>query len=174
MAAAGLPAGVTVSDAMLRVGEQWYGLKARAPTAPSDPPKPAYPPRNLREIRPPEPAPIVPVGESSEGAWSGLFRDEFASRAAAKSWDNPPPDQTQPYFNPWFSGQALDINPGPLLDLPGADRRGQGVERAVSTGRLAAVYLNIVDCPPDVRLHWSSRTSHTAVVRLVVPLEGAP
>ncbi len=169
---AGLPAGVIVNEAAVHAGESWYGLKEPAPVASR--PQPAVPPVPPRKLQRPEPAPIVPVGEMESGSWSALFPDKFTSPGPSRAWTNPVADSGQGYFVPWYYGQALDTTPGPLLDLAGADRRGQGVDRYVATGRFAAVYLNVVGCPSDVNLEWASKKSHEAVLRLVVPLEDAP
>ena len=53
-----------------------------------------------------------------------------------------------------------------------ADRRSLAVERYIETGEWAAVYLNLSDCPVDLRLQWPADGEHTMVVRLLVPLEG--
>ena len=166
---AGLPAGAVVNEATVRVGDQWYSLTEKIPVQEPDPAKPVMPvvPQQLKPVRA---GPIVPIGEHRDGSWSALF-DWYVSSSPGKTWSNPPEAENARFYFPWGAGGALDARPGPLLDLPGADRRGLAVDRYVATGRYGAVYLNVTGCPSDVKLDWPADSSHTAVLRLVVPLE---
>ena len=46
------------------------------------------------------------------------------------------------------------------------------VAEYVATGRWAAIYLNLSDCPSDLNLQWPADANCTMVVRLLVPIEG--
>jgi hypothetical protein len=165
---AGLPGGVMVTGAALRIGNQWHSL-----TMPRPAPEPAtqpIPPSLPRREDPPPPPVSRPVGESGDTVWSATFPAEYAGSEPPQAWANPPPDPGLGYY-PYH--QTVDLNPGPLLDLQGPWRRGQALERRLASGRWAAVYLNIEKFPLDTPVGWPSRSEHTCVLRLLVPLEGA-
>jgi hypothetical protein len=170
-----LPEGARVTGAALKVKDKWLTLDA-----PEPPPEPVPATRTPAApiYIPPRDAPIVPtraasIGENEGTNWRALFESANGSAQAPKAWNNPPPDPNQPYY--WGypgMGQAMDLRPGPLLDLPGPDRRSMAVAEYVATGRWAAIYLNLSDCPSDLNLQWPADANCTMVVRLLVPIEG--
>jgi hypothetical protein len=163
---AGLPKGVVVTEATLRIGGKWRTLTA--PPPPPETPATTVYRRGVVQARP-EPVLPVPVGSGAEGSWSGLFPDAFITEAPVRAWSNPP--QENAGYGMWgYMGQALDLRPGPMLDLPGADRRGLGVAQRTTDDACGAVCLNLVRCPADLTPGWPAKTDHTAVLRLLIPL----
>lgn len=165
---AGLPSGVIITGAALRIGDQWHSLTMPRP-APKPATQPILPSPPRREEPPPPPA-TKPVGEAEDTVWSATFPAEYSRTEAPREWANPAPDPGLGYY-PYQ--QAVDLNPGPLLDLRGPWGRGQAVDRRLASGRWAAVYLSIEKFPLDTPVGWPSRSEHTCVLRLLIPLEGA-
>lgn len=173
VAVMGLPEGAAVAEATLRVGESWYSVRERA--RPADLPRDAGAVPALSDGSdgpPPEEKP--PLGVVEGGAWSGVFREGFSGKDPEPVWANLPPTNQEYLYSRFGRLNVQSREPGPMLDLSGPDRRGQGVTRLVQSGRFAAVYLSLHECPPSVKLDWTSSVKTSAVVRLIVPLEGAP
>lgn len=109
---------------------------------------------------------------------------EFRPEHDAEAWRVPFRKLAGPSDNAvigWGIGQvspgALGQEPGThlggqTLRLPGADRRSLAIEHRVMTGRWAAVYLWLERMPPYPTLNWTANHNHTAIVRLLVPIEG--
>lgn len=171
----GLPDGARVTGAALKLKGRWLTLETPEPVVEPVPPKPGTVPIY---VPPRQGSPVIPsrkasIGDSEGTNWRALFEGANTSPVAPKAWNNPPPDPNQPvYWGYPGMNQGVDLRPGPLLDLAGPDRRSLAVERYIETGEWAAVYLNLSDCPVDLRLQWPADGEHTMVVRLLVPLEG--
>jgi hypothetical protein len=172
VAVMGMPEGAAVAEAALRVGESWYSVRERV--------KPPAPPRDAGAVPlydepqrpPPETNPTL--GAVENGAWSGVFRESFSGKDPEPAWANLPPSNQDYMYSRFETLSAQSREPGLMLDLSGPDRRTQGVTRMVQSGRFAAVYLSLHECPPTMKIDWPSTVKTSAVVRLIVPLEGAP
>jgi len=167
---AGLPSGVMVTQAALRTGLKWHNLTRPPPEKPKPKSQPIVPqrlPAEPEEVRNPPPR---PVGTAGDTTWSAVFPDDYISAAAPAAWSNPPQDENTFYYPIQV---AINRSPGPLLDIQGPLRRGLSVERRLESGRWAALYLNIERFPLDAALDWPSTSTHTCLVRLLVPLDSA-
>lgn len=171
---AGLPREAVVTAAALRLADGWYTINPPAREM-AEPPRPKAPAWQLEPPPPPPPMPNAPLGAMDAGVWSARFPAAHRAGGPDAFWETPLTytDYTQ-YFMYNASSSVLDERPGPVLGALGADRRGAAVEQRVATGRWAAVYLNVVNLPSDVRVTWPSNTTHARVLRLLVPLEKGP
>jgi hypothetical protein len=72
----------------------------------------------------------------------------------------------------WVGGAAAPEDPGQFLALPGTERRSAAMDRLIGTGRWAAIYLEVKDMSPDVRLSDSpdAGMEQTTIYRLLAPL----
>jgi hypothetical protein len=72
-----------------------------------------------------------------------------------------------------YSTDSSD-NPGPLLFLPGSAARAATIERLLTTGRWAALYLKIDNWPAEPTLSWMAEYRHTRILRILIPLGQSP
>lgn len=141
LAVRGLPEGVRVRQATIRVGGVWY--------VPGD-------------------APPHQAGSVNAGRWVGRVSADGPLADAPVSW--------QRAGHGWMggddTGSAID-RPGVAASLPGAIERSTSIDHRVASGRWAGVYLHLDGWASDAPIDWASRSSRTAVMRLVVPLDEA-
>ncbi|MFN0131761.1 MAG: hypothetical protein ACKVW3_04390 [Phycisphaerales bacterium] len=172
----GLPKEAKVVSAALRVGGRWLS------TSPVDgdfygPPEDPH--RALQRMtgrrRPTTPHVETPkmeaVGEQEAGAWTGDFRHEWSRSMAPTFWASTLSDQEAQTFGvPWATARS-PFRPGMWLGAPGADRRGQSIERRLESGTHAVLYLYVEEWPARTTISWSARERQAAVLRVLIPLE---
>jgi hypothetical protein len=162
----GLPDGAKVMAAALRMGSVWLSLEEPDDAPPAPQPRPgAY--------MPPTPARtellLKPIGTVEDGAWSVAFPRRYSAEHPPREWSPFVRHVNEPWF--YNTNAPVDERPGPLLELQGPNRRGLAIESYLATGRWAALYLSLDDCPTGLELNWPAKADHTMILRLLMPID---
>lgn len=141
---AGIPQGARIDSAVVRLGDDWIAL------SPADP------------------------ASIADGRWETSCSIPSEPTVPPPEWlPSVPPD----VYSAWSASEPAvipELAPGNALALAGPDRRTLAIDRRVATGRWACVQLHLKDLPPDFAVDRTAVFKRTAVVRLVVPVDGAP
>jgi hypothetical protein len=141
-----LPAGATVSQGGVRVGNEWFNIN----------PGPASLDQGPGEIVTSGPQRIGKApGDANPPAWSLWSIADPGTEPIARMIGRQAPATWRP-----ANGMALN----------GPDRRGQAIEARIARGSYAGVYLQIEGLPPDVTLENGGVHRCSMSLRALVPL----
>lgn len=173
---AGLPPNATIASATLRIGEDWLTLAPaeREVRKSRRKPDPRY--QSVIEMETPEssilsaePPPPVLIAQPDNGLWTVVFPGANHASHPPLHWKQPEPQIDQ--FGGWISPAApVDPDPGPILNLPGPDRRQAAIDALVRSRRWAALYLDLSGLPAEPRLSWPCEAEHACVARILIPI----
>jgi hypothetical protein len=113
------------------------------------------------------PGQVLVPSEITQGPGVGEWRLRFAGDQAEGFHSLP----SRWLYQPGGRRGDGERNPGAALALPGPDRRGLAVESRIASGSWGAVYLWMEGMPPYPTLDWKANAQHTAVIRLLFPVE---
>jgi hypothetical protein len=152
----GLPAGARVARATLRLNKAWVTL-GREPRLRMDP-------SGYTTAEPVAPV-VGDAGVVEGGVWVAVFPERWSDPATPSAWGVV---DSHSYYQ---DEQASDERPGVVARLPGPSRREGGIERLVSTGKWAAVYLEVKNWPVDTPVQWHFEGEHTRILRVLTPIQ---
>lgn len=158
----GLPAGVRVVEGVLRVGSKWVTTNRQERVREGDmynAVSNAPPPGRAGDVR----ASDFPV---EGGVWSGPFLAKYADPMPPRSWAG-----ASEVESVYGGVDRIDSRPGALTSLPAVARRSRAIDRMLTTGKWAAVYLEVADWPVETPVSWDFKGEHTRILRVVLPLE---
>jgi hypothetical protein len=146
----GLPEGVVITSAVLRMPDGWRPLRHDPAGAASG----ATPPPDGAGQH------LPAVGTHDPGMWAGVF--------SGRRLSEPPADWM---FSSSISQEAAT---GELQQLPGALARTATINRYVGSGRWACIYLNAENWPLRPSISWHARYRSGAVLRVLIPIDADP